>query len=223
LLKRSWYRLVVFGFRLFYNELAWTYDLVSWLVSLGYWQEWQRTAVPFLKGVQILEIAHGPGHMLVELSRRGFRVFGMELSPFMGRQARKNLSKVRRSVPLARADVRLIPYRSESVDSILSTFPAEFIVDPRTIRELNRILIPGGRIVIVPEARLKDRGLVRRFIGWLFVITGQRSDPPDEGWLAEIWVDMERRVKEAGLEITVEKVDLEESEVTVIVLTKPQV
>jgi ubiquinone/menaquinone biosynthesis C-methylase UbiE len=221
-LGRTWYRLLRYGFHLFYNEMAWTYDAVSWLVSLGYWKEWQRAAVPYLKGERVLEIAHGPGHMLVDLSRRGFDVYGIDLSPFMGRQAQKNLSKAHQMASLARADVRGLPFKSEFFDSVLSTFPAEFIVDPRTIRELSRILIPGGQIVVVPEAHLKDRGLIRRFIGWLFVITGQRAKLENDGWLAQIWDEMERRVEETGLVLSVENVDLDESEVTVVILAKSE-
>lgn len=220
-LMRSWYRLLRFGFRLLYNEMAWTYDSVSWLVSLGQWREWQRAVIPYLVGSRILEVAHGPGHLLVDLSRRGYHVFGLDLSLYMGRQARRNLSRADQSAPLTRGDVRALPYISESFESVLSTFPAEFIVDPGTIRELNRVLQPGGRIVLVPEARLKDGGLIRRFIGWLFVITGQRIEPSEEGWLAQIWIEAEGRFTGVGLKATIEKVELEDSEVMVVVLTKP--
>ncbi|MGB3714207.1 MAG: methyltransferase domain-containing protein [Candidatus Promineifilaceae bacterium] len=219
-LGRSWYRLLRFGFRLLYNEMAWTYDLVSWLVSLGHWREWQLTAIPYLTGRRILEVAHGPGHLLIELRCRGYDVFGLDLSAHMGRQARRNLLRSKMSVPLVRGDVRALPYADESIDSVLSTFPAEFIVNSSAIRELNRILLPGGRIVIVPEARLKDGGLLRRFIGWLFAITGQRVEPAEDGWLAQIWAEAEGRFLEVGLATTIEKVELEDSEVMVVVLNK---
>ncbi|MBM4425321.1 MAG: hypothetical protein FJ030_18410, partial [Chloroflexi bacterium] len=29
------------AFRLLYNEFAFTYDLVSWAVSVGQWRQWQ--------------------------------------------------------------------------------------------------------------------------------------------------------------------------------------
>jgi ubiquinone/menaquinone biosynthesis C-methylase UbiE len=223
LLRRSWYRLLRFGFRLLYNELAWTYDSVSWIVSLGQWQRWQSAAIPYLDGKRILEIAHGPGHLLVELSRQDYEVFGLDLSPQMGQQARKNLSDSNEKAPLTRGDVRALPYAQESFESIVSTFPAEFIVDSRAIREMNRILVPGGCIVIVPEARLKDGGLLRRFIGWLFTITGQRIEPAEDGWLAQIWAEAEERFLGVGLSATIEKVELEDSEVMIVVLQKQPV
>jgi hypothetical protein len=38
-------------------------------------------------------------------------------------------------------------------------------------------LRPGGRFVIVPEARLTGRGPTHRFLEWLYAITGQRRSP----------------------------------------------
>jgi hypothetical protein len=43
-----WWRLVRFGFRLLYNEFAFSYDLVSKVVSLGAWRCWQQSALKHL-------------------------------------------------------------------------------------------------------------------------------------------------------------------------------
>ncbi len=39
-MQKLWVGLIKFGFRLLYQEMAWTYDWVSWLVSLGEWRRW---------------------------------------------------------------------------------------------------------------------------------------------------------------------------------------
>ena len=39
-MQRLWWRFVRFGFRLLYNEFAWTYDFVAWVVSFGQWKAW---------------------------------------------------------------------------------------------------------------------------------------------------------------------------------------
>lgn len=80
---KSWRWLLQLGFRLLYNELAWTYDGVSWLVSLGRWQDWGKVALPFIRGPNILELAHGPGHMQLALKSEGFQAYGIDLSPYM--------------------------------------------------------------------------------------------------------------------------------------------
>ena len=82
LVRRSglWSAFIGLTFRLLYQELALTYDVVSWLVSLGQWRQWQLAGLGYLKGERVLELAHGPGHMLVSLLEQGYRITGLDLS-----------------------------------------------------------------------------------------------------------------------------------------------
>ena len=89
-------RLVKLGFQLLYHEFAFTYDAVAWLVSLGQWQAWGRTALDRVRGLRVLEIGHGPGHLLIALARSGRRPIGIDLSPQMIRLARAQYSAGRR-------------------------------------------------------------------------------------------------------------------------------
>ena len=69
-IERAWWALVTFGFRLLYNEMAFTYDWVSWIVSLGQWRAWQRSALEHITappGTRVLELAHGTGNMQIDL------------------------------------------------------------------------------------------------------------------------------------------------------------
>src|SRR4051794_24693742 len=89
-----YWRLVKFGFRLLYNEMAFTYDLVSKAVSLGEWRSWQRAAIKHLNaqpGACILEIAHGTGNLQIDLRAAGFDSIGCDLSRTMGEIARAKL------------------------------------------------------------------------------------------------------------------------------------
>ena len=79
-LQRAWVRLVALGFHLLYHELAWTYDMVSWLVSFGAWRKWQQSALPYVRGPAVLELGHGPGHILVQLAGAGYTVVGLDRS-----------------------------------------------------------------------------------------------------------------------------------------------
>lgn len=171
----AWQRLIGLAFRLLYHELAWSYDLVAWLVSLGQWQAWARAALPYLLGERVLELGHGPGHLLVALAERGFQPVGLDLSPQMGRLARRRLRRARLALPLVRGPAQTLPFAAHTFDSVVATFPSSYIVDPASLAEVARVLSPGGRLIVVAGARLSGRDAVSRFIEWLYSITGQRE------------------------------------------------
>lgn len=179
-MRRLWWAFVRFSFHLFYNQLAWTYDTVAWLVSLGQWKAWGRTAIPYLRGKRILELAHGPGHLLVAMAERGLYPVGLDLSPTMGRMAGRRLARENLAVPRVRARAQALPFRDACFDSTVATFPSEFILDPATLRETGRVTGATGRLVVVAWASLGTRDPVSRVIMWLFRLTGQREPRPGQ-------------------------------------------
>lgn len=201
-------------YRLLYYEMAWTYDWVSAFVSMGQWRAWQRAALPHLRGQKILEVAHGPGHLLLDLKALGFVPLGIDFSPVMGRLARQKLRahSMEMIIPLARARVQNLPFPTETFDSLLSTFPTNFIVDPLAIQEFHRVLKNGGRLVCVPAARLTGLGLPDHFANWLFRVTGQAS--------SEWYTPVLQKYQQAGFAARVELVELPRSGVTLIIAEK---
>jgi ubiquinone/menaquinone biosynthesis C-methylase UbiE len=141
-----WWDLVRFGFRLLYNELAWTYDFVSWGVSLGNWRKWQRASIPHLKilaGGSVLELAHGTGDLQIEMHQAGIVTTGFDLSRTMGTIATRKLRRRGFDPVLVRGSAMQLPFAQETFDAVVSTFPAEFMIDPSTLQESWRILTPG--------------------------------------------------------------------------------
>ena len=190
-----WWRLVSFGFCLLYGELSFTYDLVSWIVSLGAWRDWQRCALehlPVPEAGTVLELAHGTGHLQVDLRRRNYAAIGLDASPWMGRRAHATMRRAGMQADLFQAQAQQLPLPAASLAAVLSTFPTDFIVYEATLREVYRTLKPGGVLVIVPSAELRTlkpggvlvivpsaeltgHGLLARFLEWLYRVTGQRD------------------------------------------------
>lgn len=192
-----WWRLVRFGFRLLYNEMAWTYDLVSWVVSLNRWRAWQRTALPHLgaaPGSRVLELAHGTANLQLDMRAAGLEPVGLDVSSAMGRIARRKLHAAGiDEPPLVRANARALPFGAAHFDAIVSTFPTEFIIHPDTLREAARVLRPGGRLVVVFNGVLLMPGVVARALEWAYRATGQRGPWPGDplGALSDAGFDSE--------------------------------
>jgi len=156
-----------FLWRLLYNNSAHMYELLSLCVSLGRWRSWCRASIPFLQQKRVLELAHGPGHLLIALKRSGHEPCGIELSPRMVKRARRRLRRARITVPLVRCRAQALPFRSGTFDEVVTTFPTDFIFDPDMIREVARVTTEQGRLVAVVGAQLKGCQPDLHFVDWL--------------------------------------------------------
>jgi ubiquinone/menaquinone biosynthesis C-methylase UbiE len=178
--KKLWRRILALGFRLLYNELAWLYDPVSWVVSLGRWRQWQRASLPFLPATgTVLEVGFGPGHLLLDLASAGYRPIGLDLSRAMLRQAQRRLQRLGLPTPLCRAEARALPFRSGAFDAIVVTFPTAFVYEAEWICQVDRALADGGRLIVVEWASFQRQDPASQGLEWLYRITGQRAPVPD--------------------------------------------
>jgi ubiquinone/menaquinone biosynthesis C-methylase UbiE len=165
------------AFQLLYNQLAWTYNLVAWLVSFGQWEAWRRTATLFLQEGLILELGYGTGGLMADMTARNLPVIGLDLSPYMARRAQRRLRRQGANPRLVRGQAQNLPFPDASFANVVATFPTEFILEPQTLTSIARVLQPGGCLVIVAMGYLKGPGPLRGFIDWLYRITGQRELP----------------------------------------------
>ena len=68
--------LIKLGFHLLYYQLAWTYELVAWLVSFGQWSTWRRLALLFMQPGPTLELAFGTGVFFIDMLEAGAERIG---------------------------------------------------------------------------------------------------------------------------------------------------
>ena len=173
--------LVRLALELLYTRFAWAYDAVAWAVSFGRWRAWQQVGVRALPVGRVLELGHGPGHLLQQRLLTGQPTIGLDRSPQMGRLARRRLRRAHFEPPLVRAEAQAMPFAAESCAAILATFPTEYILDPRTLDESRRVLRPGGRLIVVAGVRITPNNLPDRLLQLLYRITGE-SPPPSDAW-----------------------------------------
>lgn len=219
-----WWRLVRFGFRLLYNEMAFTYDTVSAVVSLGAWRCWQQAAMRYLPHADagyVLEIAHGTGNLQLDLHRAGYDSFGYDLSPYMGRIAAAKMRRHQAEPRLTRGMAQQLPFADATFSAVISTFPTDFIVKAATLHDIHRVLQTGGVCVVVLNGVLVSGGVLKDVLEWLYRITGQREGTSTD---SVIHADDARRVEAYfegyGFDVALHEVPCPRSVAHVVVLTK---
>jgi SAM-dependent methyltransferase len=99
-------------------------------------------------GHRVLDLACGPGRHTAALVRRGARVVGLDLSRALLHAAREAGAD-----RLVRADMRSLPFRGAAFDAVLNLFTsfgyfADDVEHETVLREVARVLRPGGRLVL---------------------------------------------------------------------------
>src|SRR5262249_55200901 len=136
---------------------------------------------------RILDVACGYGRHAAELSRRGFRVVGVDLSRAMLAEARQRFREGPR-LRFVRGDMRRLDFAAE-FDAVFSFFTSFGYFAPgqneAALRRMARALRPGGRLLVDHRNPTHDAALPRR--SWYragrqrLVLEDRRFDPPTKG------------------------------------------
>jgi ubiquinone/menaquinone biosynthesis C-methylase UbiE len=176
-------------FHLLYHGMAFLYDLVASVVSLGRWQDWVYSIISDLDDEPIVELGHGPGHLQKALLKSNRLVIGLDESRQMCVQARKRLKGL--PYRLIRADARHLPLPASSIPIFVATFPSEYIFAPETLSEIARTLTSTGKAVILLAAWPGGSSLLEKAVQQLFRITGESpSDNADFAVYARTLADI---------------------------------
>jgi SAM-dependent methyltransferase len=148
-------------FELLYRNRT-LYWMASTIPFAGQWRVWQRLAIPRLGGQDILEVGCGIGTLVADMADAGYTCVAIDRSPQMVAATRARLR--RQGIPASRAsvqqaDARALPFADASYDAVVSTFPTDYIADPRALAEIVRVLRPGGRLILVLGATLLPTSL----------------------------------------------------------------
>lgn len=158
--------------RRLFDDNARTYDPVNTVVSLGLdsrWHDWAARRAVTSSGVRVLDAFAGTGGVGLRAARLGGQVTLADVSPKMldvaARRARDRGVSVRTVV----ADLTAgSPDVGGPFDVMTLMWGLRYLSDPATtLRNLARLVAPGGRVVVV-EFVEPDRGVVSRMAAWYF-------------------------------------------------------
>ncbi len=156
-----------------FDQIARRYDFVNRVLSLGLDKSWRRRAVRSLQlGEQprVLDLATGTGDLAVDIARMtpGATVVGLDPSPGMLGIARDKVAKkgLADRITLVEGDAQALPYADCEMDAATIAFGIRNVPDrARGLREMARVVRPGGRIAILElsEAKRGVMGAMARF------------------------------------------------------------
>jgi demethylmenaquinone methyltransferase/2-methoxy-6-polyprenyl-1,4-benzoquinol methylase len=140
-----------------FDRIAPRYDLLNRLLSAGVDTRWRRRAVDVLglgPKARVLDLCTGTADLLIEALRRGSerRGIGIDLSAAMLVRGAMKLARGgwAKRAGLACGDGERLPLATGVFDGALVSFGIRNIGDPAAaLRELLRVLRPGGRLVVL--------------------------------------------------------------------------
>ena len=139
-----------------FDRIARRYDVVNTVLSLGIDSGWRRRAAretSLQPGESAIDVACGSGKLAAELARiagPSGRVVGLDFSPRMLEIARRE----HRGIEFIEGDGLNLPFPAASFDASTIGFGLRNLADPvKGLREMVRVLKPGGRAVVLEFLR----------------------------------------------------------------------
>jgi demethylmenaquinone methyltransferase/2-methoxy-6-polyprenyl-1,4-benzoquinol methylase len=154
------------GVESMFDRIAPVYDAMNRVMTAGLDRRWRRLTVRAVvqPGDRVLDACCGTGDLAVAAVRAGAAsVVGLDFSEGMLERARRKSG----DVEWVRGDVLSLPFESASFDSATVGFGVRNVDDlERALRELRRVLRPGGRVAILEITQA--RGVLRPFFSVWF-------------------------------------------------------
>ncbi len=164
------------GVHALFSRIARRYDRINDVQSLGLQRGWKRRLVRLAApqpGQTVLDLCCGTGDIAFRLSRPGLRVVGADFNLAMLGVARtrqegataRRISARSNATPPGGRDVRFVaadgmrlPFVDGAFDLVTISYGLRNLPDIRAgLRELHRVLRPGGRLLVLDFGKPANR------------------------------------------------------------------
>ena len=153
-------RLPADGVQRMFDRIAPVYDAMNRVMTAGLDRRWRRVTVEQVvrNGDRVLDACCGTGDLAIAARARGANVVGLDFSEAMLERAGAKSTEIE----WVRGDVLALPFDDASFDAVTVGFGVRNVDDlDAGLRELRRVLRPGGRLGILEITR--PRGVVAPF------------------------------------------------------------
>ena len=165
--------------RQMFSSIAPRYDLLNHLLSLNIDKSWRRRAVSLMRknshqqqGLW-LDLCCGTGDLSLEMLRQqgAYRIVSSDFSHPM---LRLNLDKLRHrgvapKISVVEADALALPFPANTFDALAIAFGLRNLESPESgLAEMNRVLKPGGRLVVLEFSKPTNAWFNRLFQKYFF-------------------------------------------------------
>ena len=182
-----------------FDAVASRYDAMNAVMTFGQERRWRRIVAARIgarPGMRILDLAAGTGASSVAFAAAGAATVACDFSTGMLRVGRDR----HRELTFVAGDALALPFADDSFDGVSMSFGLRNVIDVEaSLRELARVTVPGGRLVVLETSTPPARSLRRlhdvyvdRVLPRLARVVA--SDPEAYRYLAEsvgVWLDQQ--------------------------------
>ena len=153
-----------------FARIARHYDLLNTVMTAGRHHAWRSmatdVAISNVSGAA-LDVATGTGDFAFALARRPAvsHVVGLDYTPEMltVADAKARLNGLASRLSLVAGDARALPFPDDHFECATVGFGVRNFTDvPRALREMARVVRPGGQVVVLEIVQLEDGGPLAR-------------------------------------------------------------